>query len=679
MKKVSDNGKKNCTDFKLNLKKNQQEKSKTKKHEHKDRMNDHDLDSFPTYLWKLIVGIIILVFVFIASFTKNPEGDFLTFITNDWFMFALATIVMIIYGFDYFRVSFVALIHGKVSENLLVSFSMIASYTFSLFTLIFWPDNKIMFEATSEVAIIIYFGNYLEEYLSNKITRDLNNTLELYSKEVIILLNGKEIKIAPSDIKPGDIMVIYPGEKIPTDGIMFSGITEIDESTFTGESLYVTKREGDFVYGSTLSKTKILVKATKKIKDSVLSQIIDKIEETKKAKPETQKIADKIAQYLIPVVLIVSLITFMFYLIFANDVYQSFQVWVTILVVACPCSFAMLTPLSILVSNNESAKKHIILNSKEVFEKITSIDSILFDKTGTLTKGKISVIDYDLDQELIPILISAEKHFNHPISKAIIKYFEDYKEIKNDIKYDQILGKGILTNYKNKNYYIGSSNFAKEKVNYQEEEKFKKFKKEGKQVIYFFDDKKILGNIVLADNTKEEAKDVIKKLNDKNIEVFMVTGDSKSNSEFIAKELGIKLKNIYAEVLPVDKSKIVKKMQDQGKKVAFVGDGINDAIALEQADLGISMGSANDIAIQSSDITIQNNDLYNVYLAIQFSRTTVFTIYVGFFIALLYNIIFIPLAMAAILTPLIGAVAMMLNDTMALFVALSLKRLKFKK
>ncbi|BDV02273.1 MAG: hypothetical protein HPAVJP_1620 [Candidatus Hepatoplasma vulgare] len=662
-----------------NLKNNSNFKISEKENDSKDRMNDHDLDSFPTYLWKLILGIIILVFVFISSFAKNPEGDFLKFITNDWFTFFLATIVMIIYGIDYFRVSFIALIHGKVSENLLVSFSMIASYTFSFVTIIVWPDSKVMFEATSEVAIIIYFGNYLEEYLSKKITKDLNNTLELYSKEAIILIDGEEKKIAPSEIRPNDIMVVYPGEKIPTDGIIFSGITEIDESTFTGESLYITKKKGNFVYGSTISKTKILVKATKEIKNSILSQIIDKIEETKNAKPDTQKIADKIAQYLIPIVLIVSLITFMFYLIFANDVYESFQVWVTVLVVACPCSFAMLTPLSILVANSESAKKHIILNSKEVFEKITTIDSILFDKTGTLTKGKISVIDYKLDQDIIPILVSAERNFNHPISKAIVKYFSNYKEIKNDIKYDQILGKGILIKYKEKKYYIGSNNFAKEKINYEEEDFFKKIKNEGKRIIYFFDDKKILGHIVLADKVKEEAKDVIKKLNDKNIEVFMVTGDSKRNSEFIAKELGIKLSNIYAEVLPIDKSKIVKKMQDEGKKVAFVGDGINDSIALEQADLGISMGSANDIAIQSSDITIQNNNLHNVYLAIKFSRTTVFTIYFGFFIAILYNAIFIPLAMAAVLTPLIGAIAMMLNDTMALFVALSLKRLKFKK
>lgn len=655
-----------------------------KMHELNDKNNHNDIhkhhleDDFDTYTWKLILAIILLIPVILDLFSFVSDASFFNFISNEWFLFADATIAFVVFGKDYFTSSFGLLKNKKISVNLLVSISIISSYLFSIIVLFFSLDLVLLFSATVEVATIIYFGKYLEDNLSNKIVKDLNVALKLYTKKAILLVDDKEKEISPYEIKVNDILVVYPGEKIPTDGVIIKGETEIDESTFTGESFPVHKKISDHVFGGSISNNKIYIKAEKTLEDSLLGKIVNNISESQNSKPETQKIADKIASYLIPTVLVLALLSFFGNLIFVNDLYKSFEVFVTVLVIACPCSFSLITPLSILVANSESVKKHIILNSKDIFENIDKIDTVVFDKTGTLTKGNISVVDYNIEKNYLPILLEAEKNYNHPISKAIVKTFINFSKNIN-LETEYIIGKGIKIKEKNDTYYVGSFNYLSELTNTkEEEEKFQELRKEGKIVIYFFNKQKILGFIVLADTLKNEAKEVVEELKNNKISVFMITGDNKITSENLAKEIGIGQKNVYSQVLPMDKYKIIKKMKEEGRKVSFVGDGINDSIALKEADLGISMGSANDISIQSSDITIHNNDLTKINLALKIARATVFTIYIGFFVAIFYNIIFIPLAMFGVLSPLIGAISMAINDTVAIFIALTLKRIKFK-
>jgi|ERR1051325_665275 P-type E1-E2 ATPase len=350
---------------------------------------------------------------------------------------------------------------------------------------------------------------------------------------------------------------------------------------------------------------------------------------------------------------------------------------VTVFVTACPCSFAMITPLSILVANGVALKQEIIFNSKRPFEKKQIINAIAFDKTGTITTGKLAIKKTNLNKENLKLVYSIELYSKHPIATSIIENYKNLFKEHFNLKIKNIVGDGLEAKYNNKTYYLGSLEFAKKILNKNNNKK--NFIKSDEIVIYLFTKEKIIGYIELEDEIRKDSYQVINSLKAKNIEIFMITGDHKNVALKIAKKVGIKSENVFYQTLPSEKASIIEKLKNQNYSVGFVGDGINDAIALETSDLGISLGSGSALALQSSDITIRNDDLNLVDQALNISQKTLKTIYIGLIVASIYNIILIPLALGGILVPSIAAIAMAINDTLAVIIAASLKRLNFKK
>jgi len=492
-------------------------------------------------------------------------------------------------------------------------------------------------------------------------------------KDAILLKDGKQTSVLVKDLKIGDTIIVKSGLIIPVDGKVVKGETTIDESSLTGESKMIFKSKGSAVYGGTISSNGLIhVKVTKLFNDSFINKIIQGVHEAQLTKPHSQRIADKIASILVPTVMAISLIVFIIFN-FTSGLPTAVRVAVTILVISCPCSFAMTTPLSILMSSTIAKRESVIFSSPDIFEVVKKIDVIAFDKTGTLTEGKFKVIGHTFDDDILPYVIAGENNSNHPLATSIVNHFSDLK--LPEVKISEVIGKGLNLKGDDKDIYVGSLSFVFEKhPKYKEENEIIEKRKKGSSFVYAFDKDKVYGYFELKDSIKPTTLSTIKALKRMNIEVAMITGDQKETAISIADELGINNKNLFYEVDPSKKSKIIKEIQNKGKKVAFVGDGINDIIALTQSDLGIAMGEGSDAAIEVADIVLNKNDLTLVAYAVGLSRKTLFTITRGFTIAIIYNLIAVPLAATGLLPPVVGAISMVFNDSIAMLNALTLSK-----
>lgn len=664
-------------------------------HEHGDDGCTHE-HIFEPKKWILIVSTILgslaIYHMIIGLFWQGP---IITFLDNKNIQLIIGTMAFFLMGIAFIKGSIVSLFKKELSEDTLVAIATSSAYFYSLSVFIVnavtGMNLPYFFYEQVEVLWLIYLGRFIEEWLTHKVSKEINSLENLKPKLALVLRDNKEIEITADKINVGDIVIVKAGQQVPVDGKVIEGNTTIDESSLTGESLPITKKVGSNVFGGTFSSNGMIkIKVEKILEESFISQIINSVNESIKTKPRSQRIADKIATWLIPFVLIIAFVTFIITgLIFSLflDVPNNFEnmantnsawlysyyILITILIIACPCSFSMTAPMTVLASQTTSKKEGVIFSSNVLFETIKFVDVICFDKTGTLTEGKFNVISTNINDKHLIDIVSIEKTSNHPLANSILNHFSNIETKK--IEVNEIIGKGLESS----NMKIGSLKWVNEfHKDFIEEEYVSKKRNDGSVFIYAFNEKEIYGYIELKDEIKDTTLMALSQIRKMGIDVFMITGDNKETSLSLAGQLGISPKNVRYEVTPQNKSEIIKELQKEGKVVTFVGDGVNDSVALVQADIGIAMGEGSDVAIESADIILRENDLSLVAYSIWLSRRTLYTIKRGFSIAIIYNAIMVPLAATGLLGltgagPALAALSMMFNDSVAMLNAMTLK------
>jgi Cu+-exporting ATPase len=600
-----------------------------------------------------------------------------------WAYAILTAIVVFVFGFHFHKNAVKKLMHFTSNMDSLVSLGTLSSFTYSIWAM--FSGHHIYFEAAAAIITLINLGKWLEAVSKGKASNALKKLLELGAKNARVIKEGKEVEIPIEEVKVGDILHIKAGEKIPLDGKITEGEASLDESMLTGESIPVDKKAGDEVFGATLNQNgnlKIIV--TKAAGDTVLSQIIQMVEEAQMSKAPIQKLADKISSIFVPIVIIIGVVTFTAWFLITGNIETSILPAVAVLVIACPCALGLATPTAIMVGTGVGAKNGILIKNGETLEKSNKIDVVIFDKTGTLTEGKPEVTDvipFDFSKEkLIKISYSLAKLSNHPLSQSIANYgkkknsdetkLEEFKEIK---------GKGVTAKCKEHKTEIKLGNFKLMEesgipIEATTKRHVEKLTEEGKTPIFVAHGNQLIGVLGLMDTLKPDSKKAIDKLKNINIDVMMITGDNEKTAQAIAKKLGIK--DFIAEVLPEHKAKEIKNLQDIGMKVAFVGDGINDAPALAQSDLGIALGTGTDVAIETGNIVIMRGSPEQVYTAIKLSQRTFKAIKQNLFWAFIYNVIGLPIAGLGLLSPVIASFAMSMSSVSVITNSLRVKRFK---
>ncbi len=575
-------------------------------------------------------------------------------------MLILSSIVQFYAGAEFYKSAWAGLKNRIADMNLLVALGTTAAYLYSILV-IFLPElfppqmRHVYFDSAAAIITFILLGRYLEARSKGKATEFMKKLLSLKPQKARILIDGKEIEIPAENVVKGDILLIKSGEKIPADGIILEGEAEIDESMITGESLPVYKKVGDKVIGGTVLKVGFIkAKAEQTGKDTVLSQIIKLLTEAQSKKPPIGRLADKITGYFVPAVLIIAIVVFDLWYIVGNNVQYGFISAVSVLIIACPCALGLATPIAIVVAVGRGAKEGILIKNPEILEIIKDIKTAIFDKTGTLTKGKLKVKNSIINDEDLKLIASVEKNSEHPVSKAVLDFAVSKGIIpENPENFEVIPGKGVKGIVDGKQILVGTKRFLEEngiKIQNEFNEFFNEETKKGHSVIFASIENVLKGVFSIADEIKEEAKEVIQKLKQKGIKPVLLTGDNKKTAQEVATELGIE--EVIAEVLPEDKYKYVEKFQKEGK-VLFVGDGINDAPAMGKSDIGIAVSTGTEIAKEAGDIILIKDDLRGVVKSVNLSEETLKLIKQNLFWAYIYNTIGIPAA-GGILYPFFG-------------------------
>jgi len=589
--------------------------------------------------------------------------------------------IIFIAGFAIIKTAFKALIHGNMNMDLLITIGTLASFATGFMKIAGLDIANFTFIG----GMIMFFqliGKYLEALVKGRASRAIKNLLELGAKTARIIVDGQEVEVDASSLDIDDIMVIRPGEKIPTDGVIVKGETTIDESMATGESIPVQKQVNDEVIGGTINQMgSIKVKVTKVGEDTFLSQLIKLVEEAQGSKVPIQEFADRITSYFVPTVIALSIGVFLAWFFFPesgknlitwgakfipwinpslNRVSIAIFASVATLVIACPCALGLATPTALMVSSGLGAKNGILIRNGEAIQTMKEVDTIVFDKTGTLTAGKPVVTDiFDLseDESLFKVLASLENYSEHPIAKAVIdKAKNEQIELLPVENFTAIPGMGVKGSINGESFFAGKATINEISNREEIKELVNKLESEGKTSIVLIKDEKIICIVGVADTIKENSKELILMIKKFNLNPVMLTGDNRAAANFIASKVGIE--SVFAEVLPKDKLDIIKGLQKEGHIVAMVGDGINDAPAIKQANVGIAMGSGSDIAIEAGNIVLIKGSLANVAKAIKLSRATFRKIKQNLFWALFYNIIAIPIAAIGFLHPVIAEIAM---------------------
>lgn len=568
-----------------------------------------------------------------------------------YFQFLLATLAIAYAGKGIFLKAYSSLRHGTLNMEVMYSLGIGSAYSASvLATLRVIPREFNFYEASVLLMAFLLLGRYLEARAKGRTSEAIKKLIGLQAKRAIVLRNREEMEIPIEEVEVGDIVLVRPGERIPVDGIVLDGESYVDESMITGEPIPVLKKKGEEVIGGTINKNSILrVEARKVGRDTLLAQIIRLVEEAQNTKPPIQKLADRIVAYFIPTILTIALASFAYWYFVAREpLVFAFTALLSVLVIACPCAFGLATPTALTVGMGKGAELGILIKNGEILEIAREASIVLFDKTGTLTKGEPEVTDIislDSEEELLKIAASAERRSEHPLGAAIVKKARELgMEVKEPLKFDTITGKGIRAIVGESEVVIGNLKLLMEHGYSVEtvEDILRKLEGEGKTAVIVGIDGKIGGIIGIADTIKEGAEEAIRELHRMGKRVGMITGDNRRTAGAIAKQLNVDY--VLAEVLPHDKVREVKKLQERGEKVIFVGDGINDAPALAQADVGIAVSSGTDIAIESGDIVLIKNDPRDVVRAIKLSQKTLSKIKQNIFWALFYNSILIPFA-----------------------------------
>ncbi len=623
---------------------------------------------------------------------------FKTNVLHDWrLQLAVATPVQFVLGFRFYKNSFYALRAKRATMDLLVVIGTTVAYFYSVYISLFekasiyFGMKNIYFEASSVIITLVLLGKYLETAAKGRTSKAIQMLIRLQPKTARVVRDGAESDLPVEEVIPGDILVVRPGEKIPVDGILLEGYSAVDESMLTGESVPVDKKEGDQVTGASLNKFGTFkYRATKVGNETVLSHIIKMVEEAQDGKTPIQKLADRVCGFFVPFVLLTAAGTFLYwyFVIYGHLFYfidRPLIYAVSVLVVSCPCALGLATPTAIMVGMGKGAQKGILIKNGEVLEAACKIDTVVLDKTGTITAGKPEVTDivlfhgaagrYDED-EVLKLTAIAEKKSEHPLGVAIYQKYKEKTahETEDAETFEAIPGKGIRAVVGGKEILAGTQKLMEEnRIDLGASEKvlFSLYD-EGKTVVLVAVDGVLTAAVALADRIKENSFETVSILEKMGIRVYMLTGDNRKAARYVADKVGIK--NVIAEVLPENKTEEIQKLKKQGKIVAMVGDGINDAPALATADIGFAIGTGTDVAVETGDIVLLKGDLMAVPTAIKLSKRTMRKIKQNLFWAFIYNVIGIPFAASGHLNPVIAAAAMAFSSVSVLLNSLSLKR-----
>ena len=604
----------------------------------------------------------------------------------------LLTIAFIIYGFDIIKSGYKNLIHKSPNMDTLVSIGVISSVLYSLYSMVkifqgnHMYSEKLYFESAAMIIFFIKLGRYLDGVSKDKTKEAIQKLVQITPKDAVIKVNGTERRVTIDQVKEKDILISKPGERISVDGKVTFGKTHVNESFITGESKPVTKKVGDTVIAGSINYDGYIEYEAERIGNkSTISEIIKLVLEATNTKAPIAKLADKVSGYFVPIVIIIAFLTAMFYLLTGNDFSLVINTFVTVLVVACPCSLGLATPLAIVISEGVCASRGILVKKSEVLENAQKIDTIVFDKTGTLTYGnlKISKI-YNFSnytyKEIIQIVGSLEKSSKHPISNAFKTYMQEnkinYLEASN---FEDISGYGIRGKIRNDEIILGN---AKILSKYNIENVHKKYEKElakdGNTIVYVIKNKEVISLIGINDIVRENAKEVIENLKKYKIEPIMLTGDNNETARKIASIIGIE--NVISNVTPNEKVKTIKRLKEEGKLVMMCGDGINDSPALASSNIGVSVSSGTDIAMDSADVILTKNNLKSIIELIKISKKTIRNIKQNLFWAFFYNTLMIPIAMGLfrnwgiVINPMIASIAMVISSLTVIFNALRLRK-----
>lgn len=654
-------------------------------------------------IWTRFLGSAIftipLFYIAMGHIVGLPLPEIIDPMVNpEWFSLIqlILTIPVMIYGLNFFTVGYKTLFRGHPNMDSLVALGTNAAFVYSLgSTIAIWLGHtsyagNLYYEAAAVILTLITLGKYLEARSLGKTSAAIEKLMGLAPKTAMVVRNGEEVEISVEEVVAGDTIIVKPGEKIPVDGVVLEGITSIDESMLTGESIPVEKNAGDNVIGASINKNgTIRYKATKVGKDTALSQIIKLVEDAQGSKAPIAKMADIISGYFVPIVIVLAIISGSAWYFGGETGLFALTIVISILIIACPCALGLATPTAIMVGTGKGAENGVLIKSGGALETTNKVQTIVFDKTGTITEGKPKVTDIItvngiLETELLQLTASAEKGSEHPLGEAIVKGAEEKAlDFMKTEKFNAIPGHGIEVTVDGKVILAGNRklmdvrNISLDTLAITSDE----LAGQGKTPMYIAINNQIAGIIAVADTVKENSLKAIEKLQKMGIEVAMITGDNKGTAEAIAKQVGID--RVFSEVLPEDKANEVKKLQAEGKKVAMVGDGINDAPALAQSDIGIAIGSGTDVAMESADIILMRSDLMDVPTAVELSKSTIRNIKQNLFWAFGYNILGIPFAMGIfyllggpLLNPMVAGAAMSLSSVSVLSNALRLKRFK---
>ena len=638
---------------------------------------------------------IITMYISMGHMIGLPTINFLNAEHNP-INYAVSLLVLTIaffgYGYDILKNGYKNLIHKIPNMDTLVAIGVISSFIYSLYGMYMIIKGhmhytmSLYFESTAIVIYFVKLGRYIDGISKNKTKDAIRKLVEITPNKAIIEVNGKQKEVTLDEIKKGDIVISKAGDKIAVDGEIIEGKTHLDESFITGESKPATKNVGDKVIAGSLNYDGFIKYKAEKIgKESTVSEIVKLVVEASNTKAPIAKIADKISGYFVPVVIIIAILSFIAYLILGYDFGTALSTFVTVLVVACPCSLGLATPLAIVVSEGICANNGILVKKSEILENASKINTVVFDKTGTLTYGKLrisQIYNYSnlSEEELIKIVGSIEEKSTHPIGKAFAEYMQENKIAKLEAKsIENIAGYGLTGEIDNKKIILGNRKIIQKfsiENKYLEDEKA--LANNGNSIIYVANEKEILALIGVNDIVRKNAKNVIENLKKRNIKTIMLTGDNKETAEKIGKELGID--KVISNVLPSQKSETIKKLKENKNKVMMCGDGINDSPALTNADIGVSVKSGTDIAMDSSDVILTKNDLDSILKLIKISEKTIKNIKQNLFWAFFYNCLMIPVAIGMLkpigisINPMIASLAMVFSSFTVILNALRLKK-----
>ena len=647
----------------------------------------HNLDELKKLKNKAIISLVIGVLIFF-NFLPN------------WLVLIIASFVQFWAGYDFYKAAWPAIKNKTANMDVLVVIGTTVAYLYSVFVTLFpfviikaGIDPMVYFDTSVIIIAFVLLGRYFEARAKAKTSEAIEKLINLQAKTARVVRNNKEIDIPIEEVVVGDVVRVRPGEKIPVDGIIVEGQSAVDESMVTGESLPVEKVVNDKVIGATINKSgSFLFRAEKIGQETMLSQIIKLVEETQGNKPPIQKLVDVIASYFVPAVIILSVITFLLWLFFGPQpaFLRAMLNSITVLIVACPCAMGLATPTAIMVGTGKGAENGILIRNVDSLEKAYKINTVIFDKTGTLTKGIPEVTDIIQiknqkskikNSDVLELVASLEKSSEHSLAEAILKKADkENVKIKKTSNFKALSGFGIEGVIDEKKIFFGNKRLMlKEKISISQiESKTSALESEGKTVMFLGQEKELIGFIAVADLIKESSREAVGLLGKNGIETIMLTGDSDRVAQAIASKIGID--KVISQVLPVDKEKEIRRLQKEGKVVAMVGDGVNDAPALAAADLSLAMGTGTAVAIESADIILVNKNLNTVLKAIKLSKKTMSTIRFNLFWAFAYNIILIPVAMGVLypffkitLNPIFASLAMAFSSVSVVSNSLLLK------